>query len=128
MSRNTAGIYVPTATLGTNLSASVGRRSIFLQIGNTVLIFGEVDLTPILASDTVTRFRINLPVPSNFDDVDDATGQFSTAIDGAIGILKARIQAPLELSATILAKHTTTERYTFQALYTVKPPPGLQDG
>lgn len=120
------GLYIPTVTLGTNLSAAVGRRSFWLQLGDTVMIMGEFDLTPTLASDTVTRFRASLPVPSNFSDVDDATGQFSTAINGAVGIIKARTVAPLELAMTILAKHTTTERYTYQVMYQVKPAPQIE--
>ena len=128
LARQAVGIYVPSVALGTNLSAAVGRRSMFVQVGDMVVVYGECDLTPTLAIDTVTRFRISLPVPSQFDDIDDATGQFSTSIDGAVGILKARVVAPLELAATILAKHMTTERYTFQAMYTVKPPPAPVEG
>ncbi len=79
---NDSGVWTPTLTNTTNVSASTPREFKWLRIGNTVHFSGRIEVTPAAAADTLTVVDITLPtglVPANFNNTWDAAGTATVA-------------------------------------------------
>lgn len=73
-----SGVYLPVASLISNLSILTLKNSQWLRVGNTINVSGGADIN-ITAALTATAFDITLPVPSLL------TGGFFT-LGGTFGI------------------------------------------
>lgn len=71
-----SGTYVPTFTIGTNVTSAsqVGSDWGYIRVGNVVIVQGTVEIDAVAAGDTNTDFEVSLPIASNFTDLGDGTG------------------------------------------------------
>ena len=68
-----AGVYTPTLTNVTNLSASTAYQCQYMRVSSVVTVSGKIDIDPILTA-TSTILGISLPVASNFGAAEDCGG------------------------------------------------------
>lgn len=70
------GTYTPTLTNVSNISSSTAYGCQYLQVGNTVLVSGKIDITP-TSSSSATKLGITLPITSNFTNSQNCSGTAS---------------------------------------------------
>lgn len=59
-----SGTYTPVLTAVANLGASVSAVCQFIRVGNVCTVSGRISLTPTAGANTLTQFRISLPIAS----------------------------------------------------------------
>lgn len=117
-----SGSYTPILTAVSNVAASTSSVSQWLRVGNVVTVSGQVSITPTVATDTLTRLGISLPVLSNFTASSEVSGT-AVAIDSAVingrpaKIIGDTINARASLE--FLAAATIQTNYSFTFTYVV---------
>lgn len=77
----TSGRWTPTLTNTTNVAASVAHLCQYMRIGDEVLVSGVVEIDPTSAAAVV--LKMSLPIASNFQDTEDASGTISAPVPSA---------------------------------------------
>lgn len=114
------GTYTPTLSNTTNVTASTAYVTGYHRIGNSVTVYGKIDIDATLAASTATELGISLPVSSNLVNEEDAGG---TAVSDAIASLSARIKADGandRVSIVFKSISLTNDSYSFQFSYQIK--------
>lgn len=65
--------YTPSLSNVANLDGSTAYECQYIQLGNTVIVSGRVDIDPTLTT-TSTQLGISIPVASNFGATEDCAG------------------------------------------------------
>lgn len=86
-----AGIYTPTGTTGSNVSAVTPAQAQYIQIGSVVFVTGRVSATATQGSAAV--FYLSLPVASDLTTSDDLAGLLAESSNGAAGMATGIIDA-----------------------------------
>lgn len=118
--QTSSGTYTPTLSNTTNVAASTAYVTGYCRVGNTVTVYGKVDIDATLAASVATELGISLPVASNFTGEEDLGG---TATGDAIASLSARIKADAtndRASVVFKAISLSNDSYNFQFSYQVK--------
>lgn len=114
------GTYTPTLSNTTNVAASTAYVTGYHRVGNSVTVYGKVDIDVTLAASAATELGISLPVASNFAAEEDAGG---SAVSDSIASLSARIKADAtndRVSIVFKAISLTNDSYNFEFSYQVK--------
>jgi len=114
-----AGIYTPTLTNVTNVTASTAYICQWMQIGNVVTVSGKVDIDPTAAAATPTELGMSLPVSSNFSAEEECGG---TAVSDVASTYPVRILADSvnnRASFKFLSGTTTSDSYSFTFTYQI---------
>ncbi len=115
-----SGSYTPTLTNTTNVTASSPYLWSYLRVGNIVVVYWVVDITPTAAAPTATELRATLPIASNFASTIQAYGcgncaaipaQTSTVSSNAAADL-----ASIVFSATNTGNATHTGSFMYQVI------------
>lgn len=61
-----SGTYTPTLTGVANVAASTAYSTGYFRVGNTVTVYGQLDVDPTLGVSTTTQLGVSIPVASNF--------------------------------------------------------------
>ncbi len=112
-----ASTYTPTLTNVTNLAASTAYQCQYLQIGNTILVSGKVDVDPTAAA--ATELGISLPVASNFGATEDCAGTGAwLAVQQSAAILAdtANDRASMQWLASDLANRSVYFSFAYQKI------------
>lgn len=115
-----SGTYSPSLTNTTNVSASTAYVTGYYRIGNSVTVYGKVDIDVTLAASTATELNVSLPIASNMTADEDLGG---TAISDSVASLAARIKADAtndRASIVFKAISLTNDSYSFEFSYQVK--------
>ena len=112
------GPFTPTITNGTNVASSTARLCRMIMMGNIVCCSGHVTIDPTAAVQT--DWYMSLPIPSNFTDVYDASGSFTslsgTGITGIIFADTVNDRLKFDGIAALIA----AQDIGFNAMYTLK--------
>ncbi len=114
------GTYTPTLTNTTNIDASTAYVTGYYRIGNSVTVFGKVDIDATLAASSATELQITLPIASNMTGEQDLAG---TAISDAVASLTARVKGDSstdKASIVFKAISLSNDSYSFEFSYQVK--------
>jgi len=76
-----SGIATPTATNGTNVSASTPGQTQYIRVGNTVTVSGYIDITCTSANIT-SQIDLTIPVASAFTNTTQLSGTMLEAVTG----------------------------------------------
>lgn len=87
------GTWTPTLTNTTNVASSTASLCHYIRIGNQVLCWGAVTLTPTAAGNTTTVLGISLPVASAFASVENCRGAAGSTVAQRGGGLRANTAA-----------------------------------
>ena len=68
------GTYTPTLTGVANVDGSTAYVCGYYRVGNSVTVYGRVDIDPTAAASTATRLGVSLPIASNFAAAGDCGG------------------------------------------------------
>lgn len=112
--------YTPGLTNVTNVTASTAYVTGYFRIGNSVTVYGKIDINPTLAASTATEVGINLPIASNMTGEQDLGG---TAVSDALASLTARIKGDAtndRASVVFKSISITNDSYSFEFSYQVK--------
>lgn len=115
-----SGTYTPTLTGVTNITASTAYVTGYYRIGNTITVFGKVDINATLAASSATELGVSLPVASDLTGEEDLGG---TAASDAIASLVVRIKgdaASNRASFVFKSISITNDSYNFEFSYQVK--------
>ena len=74
------GEYTPTLTNVTNVAASTPQVTQWYRVGNRVTVFGYIAIDP--TATGAFQVDMSLPIPSNFANVTQAGGTFSSTASG----------------------------------------------
>ncbi len=113
-----SGTYTPTLTNTTNVSASTAYVTGYYRVGNSVTVYGRVDIDATLAAPT--ELQMTLPVASNLAAEQDLGG--TAASDVAAG-LSARVKGDAttdRASIAFTAVSLTADHYSFNFSYQIK--------
>lgn len=112
-----AGVWTPTLTNVTNLSASTAYQCQYIRIGATVAFAGKVDADPTAAG--AVELGISLPVSTNFGATEDLGGTgFSPAVAG-LGAALLADTANDRASMQWIAVDTANRSFYFSGAYQV---------
>lgn len=114
----TSGRWTPTLTNTTNVAASVAHLCQYMRIGDEVLVSGLVEIDPTSAAAVV--LKMSLPIASNFQDTEDASGNIS--MPGASATIGSIIPdtSTNELDFRFTAISTANNFYRFMAQYRIR--------
>jgi len=73
-----SGVYTPTLTNVTNITASTAFQCQYCRVGTVVTVSGKVDIDP-TAATALTQLGISLPIASNFGAAEDCGGTAAAA-------------------------------------------------
>lgn len=116
----TSGTYTPTLYNTTNVAASTAYVTAYCRVGNTVTVYGKVDIDATLSANDATELGLSIPVASNFTSDEDAAG---TAASDADARLSARVKADAtndRVSISYKAVSGSNDSYSFHFSYQVK--------
>jgi hypothetical protein len=116
----TEGTYTPTLTNNTNVAASQAYVTGYYRLGNSVTVYGKIDIDATLAASTATEMGISLPIASDLAAEEDLGG---SAVSDAVASLTARIKADAtnnRASVVFKALSLTNDSYGFEFSYQVK--------
>lgn len=116
------GSYTPSATAVANCGAvdPVPTVCRFTRIGNLVTVYGRVSIDP-NAGNTVTRFRLTLPVASTFSANTDLHGVIAGAGPGAVGSGYCIADTSNhEAILSVYPNHASGQNYGFTFQYVVQ--------
>lgn len=112
------GNYTPTLTNILNVSASTSYSSLYMRVGNWVIVSCRIDIDP-TAAGTV-GIGVSLPIASNFSASGQCVGLLSTStVSGEVGILFADVtndRAQVEMVAVNTANHDTYAIFVYQVI------------
>lgn len=111
------GAYTPSITNGANVSASASVSSFYVRIGDRVMVWGIVAITPTVI-DTATEISISIPVASNLGAGADCMGVAATRdilSSGGIDADSATDRARLRF----ISKAVTSNEYHYSFGYKV---------
>lgn len=114
------GTYTPTLTNNTNVAASTAYVTGYYRLGNSVTVYGKIDIDATLAASTATEMGISLPIASDLAAEEDLGG---SAVSDAVASLTARIKADAannRASVVFKALSLTNDSYGFEFSYQVK--------
>lgn len=115
-----SGTYTPTLTHVANVAASTAFQLTYQRIGNTVAVYGRVNVDPTSGS-TLTQLGMTLPVASNFTNTLQLGGTGSNhlvigGIDVAIYADDTNNRATLEWTNTDVALRTISFSFGYEVL------------
>jgi hypothetical protein len=116
----TDGTYTPTLTNVTNIAGSTAYVTGYYRIGNSVTVFGKVDINPTLSAATASEIAISLPVASDLAQEEDLGG---VAVSDSLASETARIKGDATNNrASIVFKSisVSNDSYSFEFSYQVK--------
>jgi hypothetical protein len=111
-----SGTYTPTATGVSNIDSITADVFEWMRIGNIVLASGSVAVNPTAAA-TASRYRLSLPVASNFTAATQAHGVvtvFSLLEVGGVSSNGASNEAEVDFLAQTAAVHGQFVSFTYQ--------------
>lgn len=120
-----SGVYTPSITGVTNITAVTTYEAQYLRVGNTVTVSGKVDVDPTTDIGAPnTRLGISLPVASNLGAEEDCAGAASAsgataglASEGAaIKGDSANNRAEMQWATTNAANHAMFYTFTYQVI------------
>lgn len=112
--------YTPGLTNVTNVTASTAYITGYYRIGNSVTVYGKIDIDATLSASAATEVGVALPIASNFTGEEDLGGDASS--DG-VASLVARIKADAvndRASIVFKAISLTNDSYSFTFSYQIK--------
>jgi hypothetical protein len=111
------GTYTPSTTGVANVSASDGHVSHYIKVGNRIVVFGVMSVTPTAAS-TTTTCRMALPVVPTFSAATDVRGSATFAAQGVAAGISADTtnhEALFSFTSGTTAQHF----FNYQLIYIV---------
>lgn len=113
----TTGTYTPTLTSVNNVAASTPRLATYVRVGNSGMVFGQLDIDPTAAGQT--KLGISLPIASALTTAFQLGGTAA-----CIGVLQsaaiyadaANDRATLEWATVDVANQTWAYSFGFQIL------------
>lgn len=115
-----SGTYTPTLFNTTNVAASTAYVTGYYRIGNSVTVYGKVDIDVTLAASTASELQMTLPIASNMTAEQDLGG---TAVSDGVASLSARIKCdPTTDRASVVFKaiSLSNDSYSFEFSYQIK--------
>lgn len=115
-----SGTYTPTLTNTTNVAASTAYVTGYSRVGNTVTVYGKIDIDATLAASSATELGVELPIASNFTGEEDCGG---TGASDAIASLVVRIKADAtndRASFVMKSLSLSNDSYNFTFSYQIK--------
>lgn len=116
-----AGVYTPTLTNVTNISASTAYECQYMRVGNTVTVSGKVDMD--ITATGAFELGISLPIASNFGATEDCagvgTGTTSTPSASDVVYIKADTtndRASMNGDDNDTSNHTHYFTFTYQVI------------
>ena len=76
------GTYTPTGTAVTNVASITPATASYMRVGNKVFVWGSASVDP-TAGSGLFRFRLTVPIASNFAAVGDLIGTFGNDGSGS---------------------------------------------
>lgn len=113
--------YTPTLNNTTNVNASTAYVIGYFRIGNSVTVFGKVDIDATAAASTATLLGMSLPVTSNLAAEQDLAGTAASNASAAVAPIRIIADATNDRASFVfLALTTNNDSYNFQFSYQVK--------
>lgn len=113
-----SGVWTPTLTNTTNISASTASEGQYLRVGNTVTVSGVVEIDPTAAG--ACNMKMTLPISSNFTSLRQAAGTFATVTAGQSDQGSIIANASVDsLEFRFTAVNVANATYAFQATYQI---------
>lgn len=113
--------YTPTATLGANAAASTQYQAFWTRIGNTVTVWGSIDITA-TAGATATLLELSLPVASNLTVSTQLAGTLGGIITNTMSMGYINGSAANDRAILHLSPSTTANtNYSYSFAYPVLP-------
>lgn len=113
-----SGVYTPTLTNTTNITASTPRECQYLQVYDVVTVSGRVTIQATAIG--ACNLKMTLPVASTFTDVGQAGGTFATTTSGGTaqgGVIADTVGDKFEFR--FVAANTVSTDYTFTVTYRI---------
>lgn len=115
-----SGVYTPTLTNTTNISASTAFQCQWLKVGSVVHVSGKVTFT-ITAGASATLLGISLPVASGFAATGDAAGAaFSDVTQTGAALVADVVNSRVSLKQ--FSNGTGSQTFWFTFTYYLSPP------
>lgn len=113
--------YTPTLTNTTNVNASTAYVTGYTRVGNSVTVYGKVDIDATAASSTATTLGFSLPVTSALTAEEELGGVAMSNASGATNAIRIIADATNDRASFVfLALTTNNDSYNFQFSYQVK--------
>jgi hypothetical protein len=115
-----SSVYTPTATSIANLDGTSMNDVHYVRIGNQVIMSGQFDADATAASSTTTRFRITIPVSTDFVGPDQAggSGNFQGVAGQAVSVYADTSNE--QIIFHWLAQSTANQSFTWIVKYLVQ--------
>jgi len=110
------GVWTPTLTNTTNVSASTAYQGQVLYIGKTVHFSGQVDIDP--TTTGITVLGMSLPIATDFTQTQQAGG-VGVALDGEVFKINASV-ANDNLTISFTATNTANNTFNFSGSYRIQ--------
>jgi hypothetical protein len=115
-----SGTYTPTLTNTTNIGTSTPYVTGYFRVGNSVTVYGKVDIDATAAGGAATELQMSLPISTNMASEEDLGG---SATSDAVASLNAKIKADAttdRASFVFKALSITNDSYSFSFTYQIK--------
>lgn len=113
------GVYTPTLTNTTNLSASTASEQPYVRIGDVVIVGISFSADTVAGAPTATELNMSLPIPSTFTAVGDAAGTVAASIIQQSGRVRADVSGA-RFSILWDASDTSNRAWSGIAMYRIK--------
>lgn len=114
-----SGVWTPSLTGVTNISATTAFECRFQRIGKIVTCWGAFAATALAAANTGTSLRVTIPVSSSFTGTLDGRGVIATTEAQRGGTCNSDISTDT-MAFAWASERTTSTTYTFHFSYVVK--------
>ena len=111
-----SGIHTPTATTGTNVTASTPGQTQYMRVGNTVTVSGYIEITCTTGGSS-SQVDITIPVASGFTTSTQLSGTIIESVTGATAGIGILTSDDTNDRATILFTPRTTGSLSYRFTY-----------
>lgn len=111
--------YTPVLTNSTNVADSTAYETYYTQVGNTVKVWGEVDIDATLAL-TLSELTMSIPVLSVISSTYDIAGTGACSDNTVVRI--SGIVASDTVKFSFTPQTNSNNKYSFLFVYTITPP------
>ena len=114
-----SGVYTPTVSTTTNVTASTPEEAQYMRVGNVVTVSGRILITPTAAPYTDTFFNITLPISSNFAHARQCAGTCKDQLQGLGGPIygdATNDRARFQYSSAVTSSTEIYYHFTYQVV------------
>jgi hypothetical protein len=115
----TEGTYTPTLTNTTNIAASTAYVTQYIQVGDRIHVFGEVDIDA--TATGAVELRLDVPITSAFTQTYEVAGTAVCSSSGVPAAVSCNVASGL-VTIKYIATTTTNDKYSFHFSYKYNAP------